>query len=223
MSVAVIIVAGGSGKRMGTDRPKQFLPLAGKTVLQHTLEAFHKVDPTFRFIIAMHPDFISFWKDHAEMKKINIPHEVVSGGAERFHSVQNALELVREEELVAIHDAVRPFISPSTLKKLLQTARAKGAAIPFLPLKESLRKVDGELSVAVNRTDFVTVQTPQVFTAKALKEAYRQNFQTSFTDDASVWEATGRTVHLVEGNPENIKLTTPEDLQWAELYLSSHS
>jgi 2-C-methyl-D-erythritol 4-phosphate cytidylyltransferase len=215
-----IIVAAGSGSRMGAALPKQFLQLNGKTILQHTLEQFHRFNPEMRLIVVLHRDYVAFWKDLARTLNVTVPHEVVEGGEERFHSVKNGLDLLEEENgVVGIHDAVRPLVSLRTLEACYQTARSKGNAVPSVPVYDSLRMLDGAISKLVDRNAYRLVQTPQCFEISAIKRAFNQHYHPSFTDDASVFEAFGEKVILVEGNRENIKITTPEDLRMAEAWM----
>ena len=203
---------------MGQDLPKQFIELLGKPVLLHTLENLSRILQAEKTIVVMHPDWIAHWRSLCDAHKAP-PHEVIAGGEQRFHSVRNGLELLNEEGLVAIHDAVRPFASKETVLGCLEAAKAHGAAIPVTPLSDSLRQVNASGSVAIDRSEIRAVQTPQCFELGALKAAYQAPYSTAFTDDASVVEAMGQKVHLVDGNPENIKLTRPIDLLIAEALL----
>lgn len=215
----IIIVAGGRGSRMNAAQPKQFLPLKGKAILQHTLEAFHKVDPTFKYILVLPEQHIDYWNSHSRMKKIAVQHTVIKGGTERFYSVQNALQQIPDNSLVLIHDGVRPLVSKATIKRVLECTLKNGNAIPVLPVTESLRKQHGTTNTSVDRQGFFTVQTPQGFTGALIKKAYQQAYDPSFTDDASVVEKTGVSIHLVDGNRENIKITDPFDLELAEFLM----
>jgi len=216
----IIIVAGGSGKRMASAQPKQFLPIHGKAILHHTIEAFHKVDPTFRYVVVLPEEYIDYWKNHAAMKKIPVEQTLVAGGAERFFSVKNALKEVPKSGLVAIHDGVRPLVSKHTIRYALETAAEKGNAIPVLPVVDSVREVFGESTRPVDRSHYRLVQTPQCFDAELIHRAYAQDYYPSFTDDASVVEKLGVHINLVEGNRENIKITTSFDLKLAEVLLN---
>jgi 2-C-methyl-D-erythritol 4-phosphate cytidylyltransferase len=214
----IIIVGGGVGKRMEAGQPKQFLPLNGRTILQHTLEAFHASDPTFKYIVVLPESSIDFWKSHVKIKKISIPHIVVEGGKERFHSVRNALASIDGKGIVAIHDAVRPFVSKQTLKNCFEGVKKSGNAVPVIEVSDSIRIITSSGSDMVNRTLVKRVQTPQCFLLPEIKKAYEQEYNPKFTDDASVAEAMGMKINLVEGNPENIKITTPFDMQLAESF-----
>lgn len=204
---------------MKAGQPKQFLPIAGKTILQHTLEAFHRYDPTFKYIIVLPKESIDFWKNHSSMKKINIPHTVVEGGKERFYSVKNALNTIKGNGIVAIHDGVRPLVSKQTLKNCFEGVKKHGNAVPVINVVESIRMLDGDCSVASSRNKIRIVQTPQCFEVNRIKKAYEQEFSPEFTDDATVLEKTGEKINLVEGNRENIKITSPFDMKLAEFFM----
>ena len=227
MKKYVIIVGGGKGTRMGNDLPKQFLPVAGKPLLMHTLEKFNRWDPEAERVLVLPEAYRSYWEMLCREIGCKVKHRLVSGGETRFHSVLNGLRMVRSlpgfsesDALVAVHDGVRPFVSPSVIEACFGEAEKTGAAIPALPMVESLReKLDDGSSRPVDRSRFVSVQTPQVFRASLLRDAYDQPYTPFFTDDASVVEAAGHPVSLVEGNRENIKLTTPVDLEMARAIL----
>lgn len=204
---------------MAAAQPKQFLPLKGKSILQHSIEAFHKVDPTYKYIIVLPEEHIGYWQNHCEIKKFSIAHKVVKGGSERFNSVKNALSNVPDDALVLIHDGVRPLVSKQTIKRVIEKATKEGNAVPVLPMIESVRKVSDKNSEAVDRTLLNTVQTPQGFKAEIIKKAYQVNYDISYTDDASVVEKAGINIHTVEGNRENIKITDAFDLKLAEFFL----
>lgn len=216
-----IIVAGGRGSRMGSELPKQFLPIGGKPVLMHTLEAFYNYNAQVQLILALPVDQQTYWAQLCSEHHFTIPHQVVDGGETRFHSVLHALSFVEGDGLVAVHDGVRPFVHPDTIDRCFASAFEHGAAIPVVDVVDSMRKVSGETSKAVSRADYRLVQTPQVFDITLLKNAYRQPYQPSFTDDASVVEAFGHDIALTAGNRENIKITTPFDLIIAEALLAS--
>jgi 2-C-methyl-D-erythritol 4-phosphate cytidylyltransferase len=220
MQKSVIIVAGGSGKRMGTDVPKQFLLLKSKPVLMYTISCFYDYDNEMEIIVVLPKEHISVWQQLCVEHNFNIKHQIAEGGSERFYSVKNGLEKIIHKGIVAIHDGVRPLVSNETIARSFNKAAETGAAIPVMPVIESLRKIEGENSIAVNRSEFVSVQTPQSFNIDLLKKSYQQEFLSSFTDDASVVEKFGHQVSLVEGNIENIKITTPQDLALAEYLLS---
>ncbi|MBQ6037697.1 MAG: 2-C-methyl-D-erythritol 4-phosphate cytidylyltransferase [Bacteroidaceae bacterium] len=215
-----IIVAGGKGMRMGKDLPKQFLPIDGTPILMHTLQAFYDYDPSMTLIVVLPSDQQAYWSKLCGDYHFTIPHVVVRGGETRFHSVKNGLACINEEGLVAVHDGVRPFVHCDTIDRCFAAAQESGAAVPVVEVVDSLRKVEDEESKAVSRRDYRIVQTPQVFDISLLKEAYKQPYTVDFTDDASVVEAYGRKISLVEGNRENIKITSPFDLIIAEAFLN---
>lgn len=215
----ILIVAGGKGLRMGGELPKQFLPIGGKPVLMHTVEAFYRYDESIRIIIVLPTEQQEYWKELCLQHQFQIPHQIADGGETRFHSVRNGLELVPDEGLAGVHDGVRPFVSQQVISDCFTAAETYHAVIPVIGVVESLRRMDGKQSFSVERDRFRLVQTPQVFNAALLKMAYRRPYSETFTDDASVVEAYGTPVHLVEGNRENIKITTPFDLQLANVLL----
>jgi len=221
----VIIVAGGKGLRMGSDVPKQFLPVGGKPVLMHTLETFHSADDELRIILVLPAETQSYWQELCNEHQFSVPHQIATGGETRFHSVGNGLALIpdgEEESVVGVHDGVRPFVSKEVILRCYKVAREQGTAIPVVPVVETLRQVlpEGD-SLTVDRNLYRLVQTPQVFRVGILKEAYRQPYLPSFTDDASVVEALGHRIALVDGNRENVKITTPSDLIFAERLCSA--
>lgn len=208
-----IIVAGGKGLRMGGELPKQFIPIEGRPVLMRTLDTFYAYDNSIKIILVLPGDHQSYWKQLCREHQFAVPHRIANGGATRFHSVQNGLSLVdAAEALVAVHDGVRPFVSHAVMERCYHDAAMLGAVVPVVPVVETVRQVVGETSVTVDRNAYRLVQTPQTFRASLLRRAYEQSYCDAFTDDASVVEALGEAVHLVEGNRENIKLTTPFDL-----------
>ena len=219
MKKFVIIVAGGSGSRIGTEIPKQFLELAGKPVLMHTIQVFYNYDPDCELILVLPEKQWEFWNGLCLKHSFSLAHQVVSGGETRFDSVQNGLKQIQKEGIVFIHDGVRPLVSPETLGRCFESALKSGNAIPVLPVTESLRKLDGEQTISVDRNLYFNVQTPQTFRTEQILEAFRQNYHPSFTDDASVVEKAGFSISLVEGNPENIKITAPTDLIIVEALL----
>jgi 2-C-methyl-D-erythritol 4-phosphate cytidylyltransferase len=215
-----IIVAGGKGERMNADIPKQFLEIHGKPILMHTLEVFHLFDPTMQLILVLPEIQIDFWNALCEKHDFNIHHQVVPGGQTRFHSVKNGLKAIKVPALVAIHDGVRPLVSIKTIARCFDEAEKFDAVVPVFDLVESIRQISKTDSKSVDRNNFKLVQTPQVFDAELLKKAYEQEFSTLFTDDASVVEAIGTKIHLVEGNRGNIKITTGFDLKIAEILIN---
>ena len=219
MNKTAIIVAGGKGERMNADIPKQFLEIKGKPILIHTLEAFMNFDASLQLILVLPVAQFEFWETLCKKHALNIPHQIVTGGQTRFQSVKNGLDAVKVPAIVAIHDGVRPLVSKETISRCFDAAAKFGAAIPTMDSIESIRFVDASGSKSVDRNAYKMVQTPQVFDAELLKKAYEQEFSVLFTDDASVVEAMGATVHLVDGNRENIKITTEFDLIVAERLL----
>jgi len=216
----VIIVAGGLGKRMQTAIPKQFLLLSGKPVLMHTLSVFFETLPESTLALVLPEAQTDTWKKLCEKYKFDIPHELVVGGKERFHSVKNGLLTSKPDTLIGIHDGVRPLVSKQTILSCFNAAEKFGAAIPVLPLKESLREIHLKKSAPVNRNFYRTVQTPQCFQYDIIQKAYQQDFKVHFTDDASVVEEAGFDVTLIEGNEENIKITSATDLILAEALIN---
>jgi 2-C-methyl-D-erythritol 4-phosphate cytidylyltransferase len=211
----VIIVAGGKGERMGGSTPKQFLELDGKPILMHTLEKFSATFPNIKIILALPENQIVFWEGLFHQYKMpKVRHQIVVGGATRFNSVQNALALVKEKSIVAIHDGVRPLVSSETIIRCFTEAEEKGNAIPVLEVVDSLRHYSKQekTNEAVSRSCYRIVQTPQCFTSELILKAYKQEFDKLFTDDATVVEKLGETINLVTGNRENIKITNKEDL-----------
>lgn len=202
---------------MGGDIPKQFLPVCGKPVLMRTIEAFYAFDNQIHIILVLPVSQQAYWKDLCQTYNFNLLHEIADGGETRFHSVLNGLARVHGEGLVGIHDGVRPFVSQEVIARCYAEAEQKKAVIPVIGVVETVRCLEGEDSVTVPRDKYKLVQTPQVFDVALLKRAYQQDYTDMFTDDASVVEALGKKVHLVEGNRENIKLTTPFDLKLAEM------
>ncbi len=223
MKKYVIIVAGGKGLRMGGEVPKQFLPIKGKPVLMRTVEAFYQTDVRTGIILVLPKEQQDYWKKLCCQYEFHIPYTLADGGCTRFHSVQNGLKAVPDEEtdaLIAVHDGVRPFVSPQVIQACFDEAARWGAVVPVLDMVDSVRQLseDGG-SIAVDRSRLKLVQTPQTFRNDILKKAYSQAFTELFTDDASVVEASGVSVALVVGNRENIKITTPFDLKIAEALL----
>ena len=217
MKKHIIIVAGGKGLRMGGDIPKQFLPVCGKPVLMRTLEAFHAYDSSIHIILVLPVSQQAYWQDLCQEYQFTLAHDIANGGDTRFHSVKNGLALVEGEGLVGVHDGVRPFVSQEVIARCYEEASFKNAVIPVIGVVETVRHLTDEGSETVPRGQYKLVQTPQVFDVPLLRRAYQQEFTDMFTDDASVVEALDEKVFLVEGNRENIKLTTPFDLKLAEM------
>ncbi|MCX6221309.1 MAG: 2-C-methyl-D-erythritol 4-phosphate cytidylyltransferase [Bacteroidia bacterium] len=219
MNKSVIIVAGGNGSRMGGNLPKQFLLLENYPVLMWTILNFIHYDPMISIVVVLPGSQISYWTELSRKYNFTHPHRVVSGGETRFQSVKNGLEAMGITDLVAVHDGVRPLVSQLTISNCFSQAEESGAAIPVLPVNETLRTGTMEQSQTVDRTRFYTVQTPQVFKAEIIKAAYTQTWEPAFTDDASVVEQAGYEIRMVLGNRDNIKITHPEDLLVASEYL----
>jgi 2-C-methyl-D-erythritol 4-phosphate cytidylyltransferase len=219
MKNAVIIVAGGTGSRMGTPVPKQFLEIAGKPVILHTIEKFLAFDPDIEMILVINPAYRPVWDQLILNFRLPAAFKIAEGGETRFHSVKNGIMLLKESSLVGIHDAVRPMISVETIKKIYKHAAIHGNAIPAVPVRESVREVWDSGSKMIDRSVLKYIQTPQVFLYSLLKKAYETDFLPEFTDDASVVEKSGIQIHLVDGDPCNIKITTPEDIEIAKSFL----
>ena len=217
----VIIVAGGKGLRMGSDIPKQFLPIGGKPVLMGTIERFREYSADLQIILVLPEAQQEYWLQLCKEYDFDVEYRLANGGQTRFHSVQNGLALVPDdaEGVVGVHDGVRPFPSIEVIRNCYETAREKKAVIPVIPVVETVRHLEKEGSVTVPRDEYKLVQTPQTFDIQLLKAANRQPYNDGFTDDASVVESYGYEITLVEGNRENIKITTPYDLKIAEVLI----
>jgi 2-C-methyl-D-erythritol 4-phosphate cytidylyltransferase len=216
----VIIVAGGKGLRMGSDIPKQFLPIGGRPVLMRTMERFRTYSPTLQIILVLPKNQQDYWQKLCKEYAFEVDYQLADGGETRFHSVQHGLALIPDdaEGVVGVHDGVRPFPSIEMIRNCYETAREKKAVIPVTPIVETLRHINSS-SVTVPRDEYRLVQTPQCFDIQLLKAANRQPYHDDFTDDASVVESYGHAITLVEGNRENIKITTPYDLKIAEVLI----
>lgn len=219
MKKFALIVAGGSGTRMNNDIPKQFLEIAGLPVIMHTINTFAKFDPEFEFILVLPESQLSNWQLLCEKHHFDVKHKIAFGGATRFYSVKNGLNLIKDEGIVFIHDAVRPLVSVGTIQNCLDCATSNGNALPVVPVTDSVRIFDGSKNESADRSQIYLVQTPQTFRASLIKNAYKVTQADNFTDDASVLESTGTKINLVEGNRENIKITTPADLIITEAFL----
>ncbi|MHA8094116.1 2-C-methyl-D-erythritol 4-phosphate cytidylyltransferase [Aquirufa lenticrescens] len=220
MKKYAIIVAGGSGQRMQSAVPKQFLLLQGKPVLYHTLAAFYQADATTEIILVLPVDQFSYWETLVAGLP-PIPHRLVAGGNSRFQSSQHAIQTLTEDGMVAIHDGVRPLIDPDLITASFKAASEKGNAVLAVASKDSVRFYSSEMDAFkhLNRESIRLIQTPQIFSVKDLKEAFQQSYSEDFTDDARVVEALGIQINLVEGSYKNIKITTPEDLLLAEVLI----
>lgn len=217
----IIIVAGGKGLRMGSGIPKQFLPIGGKPVLMRTLERFREYSKDIQIILVLPEAQQAYWHQLCQEYHFDVEYTLANGGQTRFHSVQNGLAKVPDDAIgvVGVHDGVRPFPSIEVIRNCYTTAREKKAVIPVIPVVETVRHLEGEQSKTVPRDAYRLVQTPQTFDIQLLKAANRQPYNDGFTDDASVVEAFGYNITLVEGNRENIKITTPYDLKIAEVLI----
>lgn len=217
-SKAVVIVAGGKGLRMGGDIPKQFLPVGGRPVLMRTIDRFLEYDETMQIVLVLPESQQGYWQQLCCQYNFSQPHVIANGGETRFHSVKNGLFKVDEAvSLIGVHDGVRPFVSVETIGACYEEAALSGAVVPVIDVVETIRHIMGNgASETVPRSDYQLVQTPQVFGATLLREAYKQQYTDFFTDDASVVERFGHSVAFVKGNRENIKITTPFDLVVAE-------
>lgn len=214
-----IIVAGGKGLRMGGEVPKQFLPIGGKPVLMRTIDVFRQACPDINVILVLPIAQQEYWRGLCADYSFDVPFQIANGGETRFHSVSNGLKLIPDDSdgLVAVHDGVRPFVSVETIRRCYDEAMKYGAVVPVVPVVETVRQIcEGGSSRTVPRDEYKLVQTPQTFRIPLLKDAYRQPYTPFFTDDASVVEAMGETVQLVEGNRENIKITTPADIRFVD-------
>lgn len=218
----VVIMAAGSGTRMGADMPKQFIELCGKAVLQRTIEVFREACPDIKVVTVLPEAHMDYWKSYCLKHSFTCPQILVKGGITRFHSVRNALERVPDGVLVAVHDGVRPLISQSLVRKMFEMAENVNGLIPVVPCVDTMRVLrnDGEVlepvpGAVADRSILYGVQTPQVFQSEILKEAYGQAYDTAFTDDASVVEKYGKNLSFVIGERFNIKLTTQDDLKIA--------
>lgn len=226
MRTVAIIVAGGSGTRFGAELPKQFLELGGRPILMRTVQTFEQAldGVEHEIIVTLPADQMALWGDLCIRYAFTVPHRVVHGGETRWHSVKNALDTldnVGDIDVIAVHDGVRPLASEALIHRSLEAARHTGAAIPVVMLNDSVRQIVGDNSHALDRSSLRAVQTPQAFDARLLMEAYRQPFDLTFTDDASVVERYGHCVTLVEGDPNNLKITRPMDLVLAEYLLNN--
>ncbi len=216
-----LIVAGGSGSRMESKLPKQFLLLEGKPLLMHTIQAFHQYDAAMQIIVVLPATQIDKWKQLCQQHAFQIANKIQAGGATRFESVKKGLALIEEEGLVAIHDGVRPLVNQATIDRTFIAAYEHGSGVAAVDLKDSLRQNIGTEYKAVDRSRFKIIQTPQTFRVSQIQQAYNQINHTGFTDDASVSEAAGNRIFLVAGAYNNFKITTPEDLHTAA-YLIAH-
>ena len=218
MNKSIVIVAGGKGLRMGGDIPKQFLPVKGMPVLMRTIQRFYDYDNAMQIVLVLPEAQQGYWKQLCEEYHFSLPYVLANGGETRFHSVRNGIAKVDEGVgLIGVHDGVRPFVSVETIAACFDEAARCGAVVPVIDVVETVRHLRAEGSVTVPRSEYRLVQTPQVFDAALLRRAYGQAYTDFFTDDASVVERYGHAVSLVQGNRENIKITTPYDMRIAEV------
>ncbi|WP_261382196.1 2-C-methyl-D-erythritol 4-phosphate cytidylyltransferase [Mucilaginibacter achroorhodeus] len=216
-----VIVAGGTGSRMQSALPKQFIEIYGQPVLMHTIRAFFESSAAPQIILALNSNYHDLWAELCQRHSFTIPHTVIAGGETRFHSVKNALEIITEANaIVAVHDAVRPLTSKQTIEESFRVAASNGTAVTAVKSRDSIRQLNGDISACLNRDEIYLVQTPQTFRASVLKEAYEQPYTSLFTDDASVVEKAGYRINLIKGDHSNIKITFPEDVIIAEALLS---
>lgn len=219
--IGIIIVAGGSGRRMGGALPKQFMMLGNEPVLARTINRMREALPASQIVVVLPKEHVELWKNIAARFEV-AQHEIALGGAERFHSVKNGIEALSEEvKYIAVHDAVRPLVSKKLIIKLRLEVEKHDAVIPAVAPADSYRVVEGDSSAIIDRSKLRMIQTPQIFKAETLRKAYEQPFSTTFTDDASVVEAAGGVITLCEGERENIKLTMPSDMLFAEAIISA--
>ncbi len=220
MPCSAILVAGGSGKRLGGPVPKQFQSLKGRPLLMWTIEAFHRHDRDMPLIVVLPQAHFDIWKALCTGHRFSVPHAVVAGGEQRWHSVKAGLERVKGDGLVAVHDGVRPLVSTDLIGRCFSAADRHGAAIPVVPVAPSIRETTAEGSRALDRSRLLAVQTPQCFHTDLLRKAFEQPYDSAFTDEATLVERLGVEVHLVEGEEHNIKVTTSVDMRVAELLLA---
>lgn len=225
MNEFVIIVAGGSGSRMKRDIPKQFIPVGDYPILMHTIKAFKDLSQSISIRLVLPESQFAVWHELCKKYNFTEDYQLIAGGDSRFDSVKNGLQSIHEETgLVAVHDGVRPFVDRQTILRGFQKAKENGSAVTCIPLKDSVRIVQSNgQNQAVNRSDYRLIQTPQTFRIDWMRKAFQTDYHPDFTDCASVLEKAGFPIYLIEGNFENIKITTPEDLIWAEAFLSHQS
>jgi 2-C-methyl-D-erythritol 4-phosphate cytidylyltransferase len=214
-----IIVGGGSGSRMLSEVPKQFMLLRGRPVLMHTIEAFKKSDYNPEIIVVLNVDFHQYWENLCLLHNFSIPHKLVKGGTQRFDSVKNGIKAIQTKAIVAIHDAVRPLLSKQLIDRTFEEAERSGNAVAAIKSRDSVRQNTGTHTIPLDREEIYLIQTPQTFSSEILKKAYTQEYRNEFTDDASVAEKIGIKINLIDGETRNFKITFPEDIRLAEIYL----
>jgi 2-C-methyl-D-erythritol 4-phosphate cytidylyltransferase len=215
---SVIITAGGIGRRTGNVIPKQFLLIGNLPILAHTINEFYSFDNTLEIVVTLPNDWVDYWKSLINSISFTVPHSIVVGGVERFHSIKNALTTVHGEH-IAIHDGVRPFVSVATIERCFSSLEKFEAVVPVVDLKDTIRQVNGNDNFAVDRKNFRIIHTPQCFHAEIIRRAYRQEFTENITDDASLVEQLGVKIHFVPSNQENIKITDQFDLIIAQSFI----
>lgn len=218
----MLIVAGGKGTRVNSEVPKQFIELNHRPVLMHTIESLLNNYQIDQIVLVLPSRFVGYWEELCKKHHFNMALKISEGGPKRYHSVKRGLSLIPNNVLVAIHDSVRPFVSRQLLKNGFEIAARKGNAVPVVAINESIREISGSLNKAANRNQFKVVQTPQFFQASLIKKAYQRPFNDRFTDDATILESSGQQIYLFDGEPSNIKITTPEDLILAESLLAKN-
>jgi len=216
MKKVALIVAGGKGERMNADIPKQFLLLKGTPILMHTLKQFSHFE---EIVLVLPSTQFEYWETLCKTHNCTQQHSLVAGGKTRFHSVKNGLEKIQDNTVVAIHDGVRPLVSETLMNNLIDKSKSGVGVIPVVPVKDSIRKVEGENSTHIDRSNLYKVQTPQCFLSTDIKEAYTQDFSNTFTDDASVFEAIAGKINTLLGEEKNLKITKKEDLKIAEAFM----
>ncbi|MCF8367705.1 MAG: 2-C-methyl-D-erythritol 4-phosphate cytidylyltransferase [Bacteroidales bacterium] len=220
MKKYVIIVAGGLGSRMQSKTPKQFLQVAGKPILMHTLECFSGVFDDLEIILVLPAPYFDYWSSLCKRFDFDVDHTLVEGGENRFLSVKNGLRQINERGIVGVHDGVRPLLSKATIHNAFASAEINGNGIPVTSINESMRELKNDHNYPVARNNFRLIQTPQCFQSDLIIKAYKQEYREEFTDDATVVESLGIKIHLVDGNPENIKITSPSDIKIAQALLA---
>ena len=215
---SIIITAGGIGRRMRSSLPKQFMLVNEKPILMYTIDQFYRFDPKIQIILTLPEDWLNYWESLLNEYDFKIPHRVVTGGKERYNSIKNALQKCTGE-LIGVHDGVRPLIDKNTIRHCFEAAEKSGAAIPVIPITESMRRVNASGTEIVNRSEYIIVQTPQCFQREVLLAAYENPYHEGITDDASLVEETGHSIEIISGNESNIKITTQSDLKYARMFL----
>ena len=204
---------------MGCSIPKQFLEINNKPILLHTIQKMHQSLDNSEIILVLPKAEFKNWENICQKHQFNTSHKLVEGGNTRFESVKNGLKKIKESSVIAIHDGVRPLVNENVVKKCMLIAKDKGSAVPVIKVDDSLRQKTLNGSISVNRNEFLIVQTPQCFKSEIILKAYQKDFNNKFTDDASVVEDLGLEIQLIQGNKENIKITTPEDIKKAKFYI----